>query len=713
VGKNSHEHSVLMEFSKPCCLSKVVVGMSGEKAQPFDAVVEVGPDPEHMAYLGTLRPIEKAGLHCYVLNLLELSGDHQQLQTRRVLPKSRFLRLVLTKSYPVSLAMLSSVLAPDAPSLTLSFVSLFGFTVGLPMPSRYPDFCCNELEVLSKQFNRGVLGRLLERGELFGEFEKAMDGMMARLMSPNFKTVISEFLLECCKRNAKLSDLIVSKILDLRFCRDMSPLLFEIIVSDKKLASARLEQLAAFIAKTLSPASFCSLAFFIEAFVNSLDFTPGSLAKLSRPDIGIVLKTYQFAYQQKMGSCLVRYITRLYDWEVIPMVWQEAWGPALIGALALTDEKSHPYLQERMPALIDVLLVLLQDEQQADRCFRVVAMLMLCNDLAQIDVLFKLMARQQWPLTILKALREGPSQVRQLNTDCYQAVVRYVASMARACKQDIAALLKDMLQECADRPSPEFMAQLLWPLLNSYCSVPVCLACFDGQTDRPLNTPSDILNTQSLDMALLGEQGRLPRDCLTYEILRAASSIKFYDQKYVRKSNLDFIHPYPVYHLPESMTFGDILATLSFAGLVLPTGHALKLRTLHGVALDSSTRLGQYKSGATVLLRLNLNELLSETGLKPAASLIEDKELDDRNLLAEFDHQGGIQQLISVLSKSIDRWKNKYMQGLWMQYIRELESFTRLPTFFAMFMRKTSNIELLASLLSVAPDSDFKSKNGK
>ena len=44
------------------------------------------------------------------------------------------------------------------------------------------------------------------------------------------------------------------------------------------------------------------------------------------------------------------------------------------------------------------------------------------------------------------------------------------------------------------------------------------------------------------------------------------------------------------------------------------------------------------------------------------------------------------------------------MVETWIQYVNELKSFICLPSFFAMFMKKSTNINLLANLLSGKTD---------
>ena len=60
-----------------------------------------------------------------------------------VLPKTKFIRLVFTRKYIGSLAMLSTILGSDSLSLNVTFMSIFGFNCNSPLGPKYPDFCCH------------------------------------------------------------------------------------------------------------------------------------------------------------------------------------------------------------------------------------------------------------------------------------------------------------------------------------------------------------------------------------------------------------------------------------------------------------------------------------------------------------------------------------------------------------------------------------------
>lgn len=94
-------------------------------------------------------------------------------------------------------------------------------------------------------------------------------------------------------------------------------------------------------------------------------------------------------------------------------------------------------------------------------------------------------------------------------------------------------------------------------------------------------------------------------------MLRTASSLKFFDRTYVRKGSLEYNHPYPVYNLPESMTLAQLLNGISFAGLSLPSKHNVRLKSLQGMTLDPTQTLRSLKTSTTVVLRLDLDQMLS------------------------------------------------------------------------------------------------------
>lgn len=76
-----------------------------------------------------------------------------------------------------------------------------------------------------------------------------------------------------------------------------------------------------------------------------------------------------------------------------------------------------------------------------------------------------------------------------------------------------------------------------------------------------------------------------------------------------------------------------------------------------------------------------------------------------------FDKVGGVQQIIEVILKSLETWKNKERMQHWRQYIQELFSFSQLPHFFGLFMKNKEGLELLFQLLAGMPDEDPSSQH--
>lgn len=67
---------------------------------------------------------------------------------------------------------------------------------------------------------------------------------------------------------------------------------------------------------------------------------------------------------------------------------------------------------------------------------------------------------------------------------------------------------------------------------------------------------------------------------------------------------------------------------------------------------------------------------------------------------------GGVQRLIEVLLKCLTQWKNKDRSQKWFMWVKELASFSELPSFFSLFIKNKVCIDLLFKILSQEPDNE-------
>lgn len=72
-----------------------------------------------------------------------------------------------------------------------------------------------------------------------------------------------------------------------------------------------------------------------------------------------------------------------------------------------------------------------------------------------------------------------------------------------------------------------------------------------------------------------------------------------------------------------------------------------------------------------------------------------------------FEKEGGVNKLISITQKSVsETWKNKDLSEKWGLWLLELESFTKLPSFFQLFIKDKHFKDLLFEILAGVPDQE-------
>ena len=75
-----------------------------------------------------------------------------------------------------------------------------------------------------------------------------------------------------------------------------------------------------------------------------------------------------------------------------------------------------------------------------------------------------------------------------------------------------------------------------------------------------------------------------------------------------------------------------------------------------------------------------------------------------------FEKEGGVNKLISITQKSVaEMWKNKDLSQKWGLWLQELESFTKLPSFFQLFIKDKYFKDLLFEILAGIPDQESSS----
>ena len=79
-----------------------------------------------------------------------------------------------------------------------------------------------------------------------------------------------------------------------------------------------------------------------------------------------------------------------------------------------------------------------------------------------------------------------------------------------------------------------------------------------------------------------------------------------------------------------------------------------------------------------------------------------------------FEKEGGVNKLISITQKSVsETWKNKDLSEKWGLWLQELESFTKLPSFFQLFIKDKHFKDLLFEILAGVPDQESSNSSAQ
>lgn len=102
----------------------------------------------------------------------------------------------------------------------------------------------------------------------------------------------------------------------------------------------------------------------------------------------------------------------------------------------------------------------------------------------------------------------------------------------------------------------------------------------------------------------------------------------------------------------------------------------------------------------------NLNSFYRSSG--SSRSTKESKKyLPSMGIFDCFEKEGGVNKLISITQKSVsETWKNKDLSEKWGLWLLELESFTKLPSFFQLFIKDKHFKDLLFEILAGVPDQE-------
>jgi hypothetical protein len=77
------------------------------------------------------------------------------------------------------------------------------------------------------------------------------------------------------------------------------------------------------------------------------------------------------------------------------------------------------------------------------------------------------------------------------------------------------------------------------------------------------------------------------------------------------------------------------------------------------------------------------------------------------SLFSQFQLKGGVSKIISVTLASLKLWKAQALADSWSLWLEELDSFSKIPLFFQLFLQQQQCKQLLFKVLAGQPDADF------
>jgi hypothetical protein len=81
------------------------------------------------------------------------------------------------------------------------------------------------------------------------------------------------------------------------------------------------------------------------------------------------------------------------------------------------------------------------------------------------------------------------------------------------------------------------------------------------------------------------------------------------------------------------------------------------------------------------------------------------------NIFDHYSKLGGVNEVLSIGSKSIKDWKSAEQKKNFEHYMSELKQFVNLPNFFNLFIKNQQSVTFLFEVASGLPDDPNNTRN--
>ena len=83
------------------------------------------------------------------------------------------------------------------------------------------------------------------------------------------------------------------------------------------------------------------------------------------------------------------------------------------------------------------------------------------------------------------------------------------------------------------------------------------------------------------------------------------------------------------------------------------------------------------------------------------------------SFFAQFEAKGGVAKIIQVTIASLKLWKSRPLAQSWNMWLQELDSFSKIPLFFQLFLKNQKCKDLLFKVLAGQPDAELAADPNK
>ena len=360
---------------------------------------------------------------------------------------------------------------------------------------------------------------------VFSKLQNSFDSLAA-LLIPH-ELWLAPFLIGLSAHNSDLGDWVMGKLLDLNMSKEHAKVAAEIILANSKFTGSRLSQLHAFIITQLTKlqslssksdalSKFIRLVPFIDSFcvvVHSLSPETANLAQftITQQDLEMVISSFNHYIASTYNKTLIKLIivylnmsafSDLKDKGAFKPCLEKLWGLIysnkklayleMLGPIVIGSNYAAKWFSDFVNPLCEDIITRLQDLNAVNiRLLR--HSLTFLNDIAFNDVIKKKLFSEQWHFKIYKSLKNDHPQMktilRELDSELLQLTVELIKNIVLGypnAEQDLAQEFIQDIGSLESKRDPNFINNLLVPLLNAETEIPVCFYPFDTATNKPV-----------------------------------------------------------------------------------------------------------------------------------------------------------------------------------------------------------------------------------